>query len=107
VIADAVAMLKVGVADAVEVLEIGVPVLEIGVAVLETGVEVEVRADRVTLLACGGRVHVKETEDETEDRGAGYQRVLRQCVAPGQSWRRMRDSNSRGVATNTLSKRAP
>ena len=25
----------------------------------------------------------------------------------GQRWRRMRDSNSRGVATNTLSKRAP
>jgi hypothetical protein len=25
-------------------------------------------------------------------------------VFPGQRWRRMRDSNSRGVATNTLSK---
>src|SRR5262249_42020489 len=29
------------------------------------------------------------------------------CVLPGQRWRRMRDSNSRGVAPNTLSKCAP
>src|SRR5215471_12852520 len=29
------------------------------------------------------------------------------CVLPGQRWRRMRDSNSRGVAPNTLSNNAP
>jgi hypothetical protein len=28
------------------------------------------------------------------------------CVLPGQRWRRMRDSNSRGVAPNTLSNNA-
>jgi hypothetical protein len=28
-------------------------------------------------------------------------------IAPGHRWRRMGDSNSRGVAPNTLSKRAP
>jgi hypothetical protein len=31
------------------------------------------------------------------------QRMTWACVLPGQRWRRMRDSNSRGVAPNTLS----
>ena len=44
---------------------------------------------------------------ETRLHQAQAERMTWACVLPGQRWRRMRDSNSRGAAPNTLSKCAP
>ena len=47
-----------------------------------------------------------ETDAADARRGSAGKAAGGNCDLP-ESWRRMRDSNSRGVAPNTLSKRAP
>ena len=65
------------------------------------------RRRRRRVQAVGSAYRANETKTET---AACIRAELRRggpSVLPAQRWRRMRDSNSRGVAPNTLSKSAP